>query len=73
MFSHFLKTLDLFELAFRDLGISFIRIDGSVDDRQTLIDRFNAGSVDVALCSIQACGYGITLTAANHVIHFDRW
>jgi len=73
VFSHFLKTLDLFEMAFAGEGITYIRIDGSTMDRQSLIDRFNAGYADVALCSIQACGYGITLTAANHVIHFDRW
>ena len=73
VFSHFLKTLDLFEKAFRKEGITYIRIDGSTADRQSLIDRFNLGHTDVALCSIQACGHGITLTAANHVIHFDRW
>jgi len=73
VFSHFLKTLDLFELAFDDLGISSIRIDGGVDNRQERIDHFNGGKATVALCSILACGYGITLTSANHVIHFDRW
>jgi len=73
VFTHFLKALDLFELAFRNLGISNIRIDGSVENRQELIDRFNTGKVNVALCSIKAAGVGITLTAANHVIHFDRW
>jgi SNF2 family DNA or RNA helicase len=73
VFSHFLKSLDLFEKAFSERGISSIRIDGSTRNRQKLIDQFNGGGVDVALCSIRACGYGITLTAANHVIHFDRW
>lgn len=73
VFSHFLKTLDLFELAFDDLGISSVRIDGGVVNRQDRIDRFNDGKATVALCSILACGYGIKLTAANHVIHFDRW
>jgi len=73
VFSHFLRTLDLFERALRDLGVSYIRIDGSVENRQELIDVFNSGEADAALCSIQACGYGITMTAANHVIHFDRW
>ncbi|MBE0636808.1 SWF/SNF helicase family protein, partial [Candidatus Bipolaricaulota bacterium] len=73
VFSHFLKTLDLFESAFVDLGISSVRIDGSVTNRQERIDRFNDGKATVALCSILACGYGIKLTAANHVIHFDRW
>ena len=73
VFSHFLKTLDLFELVFDDLGISRVRIDGGVSNRQERIDHFNDGKATVALCSILACGYGIKLTAANHVIHFDRW
>jgi superfamily II DNA or RNA helicase len=73
LFSHFLGTLDLFERALRERQTRYIRIDGSTSNRQKLIDDFNAGRADVALCSIQACGYGITLTAANHVIHFDRW
>ena len=73
VFSHFLKSLDLFELALGQLGMSYIRIDGSVENRQELIDHFNAGRASVALCSIQACGYGITMSSANHVIHFDRW
>ena len=73
VFSHFLKTLDLFEEAFAKEGITSVRIDGGTQNRQALIDRFNARGATVALCSIQATGYGITLTSANHVIHFDRW
>ena len=73
VFSHFLKTLDLFEAAFDGLGISSVRIDGGVTNRQERIDHFNDRKATVALCSILACGYGIKLTAANHVIHFDRW
>ncbi|MDO8745046.1 MAG: C-terminal helicase domain-containing protein, partial [Candidatus Brocadiaceae bacterium] len=45
----------------------------STQDRQMYIDIFNQKKVDAALCSIQACGHGINLTAANHVIHVDRW
>lgn len=73
IFSHFLNTLDLLEMALKERRIEYIRIDGSTRDRQILIDQFNNGQVDAALCSIQACGQGITLTAANHVIHIDRW
>ena len=73
LFSHFLNTLDLLEMAFNERRIKYIRIDGSTPDRQMKIDQFNNGQVDAALCSIQACGQGITLTAANHVIHVDRW
>ena len=73
LFTHFLKTLDLLEIAFRSRGVKYIRLDGSTQDRQMYIDIFNQKKVDAALCSIQACGHGINLTAANHVIHVDRW
>lgn len=73
LFSHFLKTLDLLGIAFERLGIKYIRLDGSTQNRQMYIDKFNNKEVDAAICSIQACGHGITLTAANHVIHIDHW
>jgi len=73
LFSHFLKSMDLFEMVFKKSCVSYIRIEGSTKDRQALIDQFNNKKVDVAICSIQACGYGINLTKANHVIHFDHW
>lgn len=73
LFSHFLKTLDLFEIALKSKKMKYIRLDGSTQDRQACIDKFNQRQADVALCSIQACGHGINLTAANHVIHVDRW
>ena len=73
IFSHFLGMLDLFELACQAENIGYIRIDGSTNDRQSLVDRFNRNDVPVALCSLKAAAYGINLTAANHVIHADRW
>jgi len=73
IFSHFLGMLDLFELACQAESIGYIRIDGSTNDRQSLVDRFNRNDVPVALCSLKAAAYGINLTAANHVIHADRW
>ncbi len=73
VFSHFLGMLSLLEAALARYGIETIRVDGSTDNRQALIDRFNAHDAPVALCSLLAAGYGINLTAANHVIHADRW
>ena len=73
LFSHFLGALDIFERLSIDQGIDYIRIDGSTRNRQSLIDRFNAGGVPIAICSLMAGGHGITLTSANHVIHIDRW
>ena len=45
-----------------------------VRQRQELVERFQhpAGPPFFVL-SVKAGGTGLTLTAANHVIHFDRW
>lgn len=75
IFSHFLDMLSLLEVACQTHQLRYMRIDGSTPTgkRQALIDDFNRGSSKVALCSLQAVGYGVNLTAANHVIHADRW
>ena len=73
VFTHFLSTLDLLEIALRECGLSWLRLDGSTVNRQSLIDKFNEGGVQAALCSLQAIGHGVSMTAANHVIHVDRW
>merc|ERR1719436_1595925 len=43
------------------------------EEREKVVDRFQTDpSASVMLLSLQAGGIGITLTAAAHVIHFDR-
>lgn len=53
------------------------RIHGGVagDVRQRLVDAFQRrdDGFDVMILSPKAGGVGITLTAANHVIHLSRW
>jgi SNF2 family DNA or RNA helicase len=75
VFSHYLATLDLFQVALHRLGLEFVRLDGSVSmqERQRRIDLFNDHRASVALCSLQAMSHGVNLTAANHVLHVDRW
>jgi len=42
--------------------------------RDEMVARFQeAGGPPVLLLSVKAGGVGLNLTAANHVIHFDRW
>ncbi|MDI6100636.1 DEAD/DEAH box helicase [Actinoplanes sp. NEAU-A12] len=42
--------------------------------RDDLVERFQtAGEPMLFLLSLKAAGTGLNLTAANHVIHFDRW
>jgi SNF2 family DNA or RNA helicase len=75
LFSQYLDMLDIFETALRRYDMHWVRLDGSVSmrSRQERIDRFNDHEAQVALCSLQAVGHGVNLTAANHVIHIDRW
>ncbi|KMV29897.1 hypothetical protein AB733_15520 [Photobacterium swingsii] len=54
------------------------RINGSVDGytRKQFVDEFQNGTegeFDVMLLSPKAGGVGLTITAANHVIHLTRW
>ncbi|MFC3848623.1 DEAD/DEAH box helicase [Corynebacterium hansenii] len=42
--------------------------------RQRMVDEFNAeGGAPVMVLSLKAGGTGLNLTAANHVVHVDRW
>ncbi len=45
-----------------------------VAERRALVDRFQADeTVPFFVLSLKAGGTGLTLTAASHVVHFDRW
>lgn len=45
-----------------------------VGKRKILIDRFQGDEyIPFFVLSLKAGGVGLNLTAANHVIHFDRW
>jgi hypothetical protein len=58
------------------LGKAPMVINGQVgtDARQERVNAFQReGGFDVMLLSPKAGGVGLTLTAANHVIHLSRW
>jgi SNF2 family DNA or RNA helicase len=38
-----------------------------------MVAEFQAGEADVFIISLRAGGVGLNLTAATHVIHYDRW
>ena len=59
-----------------DLAEDVLVINGSVsgDRRKSRVDRFQKRiGFDVMLLSPKAGGVGLTLTAANHVVHLSRW
>lgn len=59
----------------RKFGVEVPFLNGSVPkaQRDTMIDRFQNREFPVFLLSLKAGGTGLNLTAANHVIHYDRW
>ena len=50
-------------------------LNGSVpkNTRDKLIQQFQKNEFPIFLLSLKAGGTGLNLTAANHVIHYDRW
>ncbi|MDN3017997.1 DEAD/DEAH box helicase [Paenibacillus sp. BSR1-1] len=59
----------------KNFGIDVPFLNGSVSktQRDDMIERFQNGEFPVFLLSLKAGGTGLNLTAANHVIHYDRW
>jgi SNF2 family DNA or RNA helicase len=48
--------------------------DTPVKDRRALVQRFqHEETVPFFVQSLRAGGTGLNLTAASHVVHFDRW
>lgn len=74
VFSQFQKQLIEIETALRKSEIPSLRLDGQTRNRQELVDRFQSDSgPPVFLISLKAGGYGLNLTAADIVVHFDPW
>jgi non-specific serine/threonine protein kinase len=74
IFSQFRDMLRIIREWFDSLNFSYLYLDGSTTDRQTLIDRFNNDeSKRLFLISLKAGGTGLNLTAADTVILYDPW
>jgi SNF2 family DNA or RNA helicase len=57
-------------------GVETLYLHGGVPrlDRTGMVERFQMeGGPPLFILSLKAGGYGLNLTRANHVIHFDRW
>jgi superfamily II DNA or RNA helicase len=76
VFSHYTRMLDLIEKHLVDNNISFCGLRGnmSMGRRHEMIKKFNTDdSCQVFSASLLAGGVGVDLTAAQAVIHYDRW
>ncbi|WP_102344831.1 DEAD/DEAH box helicase [Bacillus sp. Marseille-P3661] len=53
--------------------VHFLQGSLTKQDRDKIIDSFQNGEQKLLILSLKAGGTGLNLTAANHVIHYDRW
>ncbi|KAL7552810.1 hypothetical protein ACHAWF_017268 [Thalassiosira exigua] len=73
VFSHSTASLDLIQNHIRTQGWTNIRLDGQTptSQRQSLVNQFQKGDIEIFLISTKAGGLGLNLTRANKVILFD--
>ncbi len=75
VFSQFAKMLGLLRSSVADRSLECCYLDGQTpgEARASEVERFQSGEVPVFLISLKAGGYGLNLTAADTVIHYDPW
>ncbi|MGI9015932.1 MAG: DEAD/DEAH box helicase [Euzebya sp.] len=77
IFTQFTRMGDLLSLQLEaDLGqpIPFLHGGLSLGQRDRMVEEFQqGGGSPVLLISTRAGGTGLNLTAATHVVHYDRW
>ena len=56
-----------------DVKVPFLNGSMAKGKRDELVEKFQNGEFPVFLLSLKAGGTGLNLTAANHVVHYDRW
>ncbi|WP_316570508.1 DEAD/DEAH box helicase [Neobacillus sp. YIM B06451] len=76
IFTQYIEMGEMIKAALkRKFGINVPFLNGSVPKakRDEMIAQFQEHAFPVFLLSLKAGGTGLNLTAANHVIHYDRW
>ena len=74
VFSQFAQQLKLIQQECLIRGVDTLMLDGSTRNRHEIVDKFQSdGGPAVFLISLKAGGYGLNLTQASTVVHFDPW
>ncbi len=73
VFSQFTSMLALIEAELVERKIKYVKLTGETRDRETPVQQFQSGEIKLFLISLKAGGTGLTLTAADTVIHYDPW
>ena len=73
LFSQFTSMLELIEVEFKKKDISYTKLTGETIHRDRVIEEFKSGKANVFMISLKAGGFGLNLTEADTVIHYDPW
>ncbi|XEC95690.1 DEAD/DEAH box helicase [Paenibacillus tarimensis] len=75
IFTHLREMQEILRKTIRnEFNINPYIINGMTERRQSVVNEFNERSgFDVMILSPHAAGTGLTITSANHVIHYTRW
>ena len=75
VFSQYVEMAKLLLRRLKELDIDseFLHGGTPAQSRQAMVDRFQEGAFPVFVLSLKAGGQGLNLTAADHVVHYDRW
>jgi superfamily II DNA or RNA helicase len=75
VFSQFVKHLDKLRVWLDAEKIPYQYLDGATParERAARVEAFQGGEGDLFLISMKAGGTGLTLTAADYVVHMDPW
>lgn len=73
VFSQFTSMLSLIELELKKRHYRYLCLTGQTQNRQAIVNAFQAGEAPIFLISLKAGGMGLNLTRADTVIHYDPW
>ncbi len=75
VFTQYTQMATLLQQHLDARGIPSLFLHGGIPvrRREEMVEEFQAGKAPVFLLSLKAGGTGLTLTRANHVLHYDRW
>ncbi len=75
VFTQYVGTGQLIMRHLRNRQITGLFLHGDISrkQRQQMVKDFRNGAANVFVISLKTGGLGLTLTRANHVIHYDQW
>ncbi|MDP2366042.1 MAG: DEAD/DEAH box helicase, partial [Ignavibacteria bacterium] len=74
VFSQFVKMLEIIRTHLDKNKINYEYLTGSTKDREACVNNFqNNEDIKIFLISLKAGGFGLNLTAADYVFHYDPW